>query len=218
MLFLIDYENVGRAGMRGSEFLNPQDHVIVFYSEVQKNAERRSLENIVSSGCVFEICKLYRTGKNALDFYIVSRLGQLIGGGYEGISVIVSQDCGFQSVRDYWEKRSGRRSIVCLAPNIEDGILSGNENNARTLELKRMSESLTIGGFYAAYAEKKRVRQVVEKLFAGTEYEEKTEEILNMMEGKQKTSRVIYLNSLHLFGRKCGLEIYQAIKACAELK
>ena len=49
MLFLIDYENVGRAGMRGSEFLNPQDHVIVFYSEVQKNAERRSLENIVSS-------------------------------------------------------------------------------------------------------------------------------------------------------------------------
>ena len=94
MLFLIDYENVGRAGMRGSEFLNPQDHVIVFYSEVQKNAERRSLENIVSSGCVFEICKLYRTGKNALDFYIVSRLGQLIGGGYEGISVIVSQDCG----------------------------------------------------------------------------------------------------------------------------
>lgn len=43
---------------------------------------------------------------------------------------------------------------MCLAPNIEDGILSGNENNARTLELKRMRESLTIGGFYAAYAEK----------------------------------------------------------------
>ena len=31
MLFLIDYENVGNAGMRGSSYLNAMDHVIVFY-------------------------------------------------------------------------------------------------------------------------------------------------------------------------------------------
>ena len=35
MLFLIDYENVGNAGMKGSDYLNAQDHVIVFYSEAR---------------------------------------------------------------------------------------------------------------------------------------------------------------------------------------
>ena len=58
MLFLIDYENVGRAGLRGCEYLDEQDHVVLFYSDGKKHAERRSLEQISSSGCRFEICKL----------------------------------------------------------------------------------------------------------------------------------------------------------------
>ena len=32
MYFLIDFENVRNAGMQGSEYLQPADHVIVFYS------------------------------------------------------------------------------------------------------------------------------------------------------------------------------------------
>ena len=92
MLFLVDYENVSKAGMKGSSFLDERDQIVIFYSEARKNAERRILEDITSSGCVFEVCKLCRTGKNALDFYIASRLGEMIGNGYEGISVIVSSD------------------------------------------------------------------------------------------------------------------------------
>lgn len=218
MLFLIDYENVGRTGMRGCEYLDAQDHVIMFYSEAKKNAERRTLEQITASGCVFEVCKLCRTGKNALDFYIASRLGELIGGGYTGISVIVSNDSGFQAVRDYWSKRTVNRRTVLLSACMEDGIVSGNENNERTKELRYLRENLTIGGYYAAYAEKMRVRAVLEKLFAGTEYESMTGEIQNLIEGKEKTSKIIYLNSLHLFGRKSGLEIYQALKACEDLQ
>lgn len=218
MLFLIDYENVGKTGMRGCEYLNVQDHVIMFYSEGKKNAERRSLDQITASGCLFEVCKLHRTGKNALDFYIVSRLGELIGGGYDGISVIVSNDHGFQAVRDYWEKRADCKRMVYLSACIEDGIVSGNENNDRTKELRRLRESLAIEGYYSAYTERMRIRTVLEKLFAGTAYETMTDEIQNLIEGREKTSKVIYLNSLHLFGRKNGLEIYHKIKACEELK
>ena len=217
MLFLIDYENVGRTGMRGCEYLDAQDHVIIFYSECKKNTERRILEHITASGCIFEACKLCRTGKNALDFYIASRLGELIGSGYTGISVIVSNDSGFQAVRDYWEKRAADRRMIRLSACIEDGIVSGNENNERTKELRRLRENLTIGGYYSAYAERMRVRTVLEKLFAGTEYESMTDEIQNLIEGKEKTSKIIYLNSLHLFGRKNGLEIYHALKACEDL-
>lgn len=217
MLFLVDYENVGRAGLRGCEYLDEQDHVVLFYSEGRKHAERRNLDQLISSGCTFEICKLYRTGKNALDFYIASRLGELIGSGYDGISVIVSNDSGFQAIRDYWGKSSQCRRVVYLSACIEDGIVSGNENNERTRELKRLRERLVIGEYYSAYTERMRVRTVLEKLFAGTEYEAMTDEIQNLIEGKDKTSKVIYLSSLHLFGRKGGLEIYNTLKACDEL-
>ena len=62
-----------------------------------------------------------------------------------------------------------------------------------------------------------RIRKVLERLFAGTEYETMTDDIQNLIEGKEKTSKIIYLSSLHLFGRKSGLEIYNTIKACEEL-
>lgn len=218
MLFLIDYENVGNAGMKGFEYLDAGDHVIIFYSDARKNVERRVVETISSCGCVFEVCKLCQTGKNALDFYIVSRLGELIGGGYDGVAVIVSRDGGFRAVRDYWEKRAKHRRRMCLAPSIEDGIVSGNEGNARTQELKRLRESLNIGGYYGLYAERIRTRSILEKLFEGTEYENVTDEIQSLIQGKEKTLKVIYLGSLHRFGRKHGLEIYHKLRECEELQ
>lgn len=217
MLFLVDYENVGCNGMRGSEYLNEQDRVIIFYSDARKNIERRYLEAITDSGCTFEICKLCKTGKNALDFYIATRLGELMGEGYRGITVIVSNDGGFQAVRDYWEKRAEQKRRVFVSSSIEIGIASSNENNARTKELKKQRQTLTIGSYYAAYAEKKRIREVLEQLFAGTEYEAMVSEIQNLIGGKEKAARVIYLNSLHLFGRKNGLAIYNKLKTCEEL-
>lgn len=217
MLFLIDYENVGCTGMRGCEYLDENDHMIIFYSDAKKNLERRYLEAITDSGCVFEICKLCKTGKNALDFYIATRLGELIGEGYQGVSVIVSHDNGFQAVRDYWEKRAQHKRKVFLSACVEDGIVSGGENNERTKELRRKRESLGIGGYYAAYTEKRRIRQVLQDLFAGTEYETMINEIQNLIEGKERAARVMYLNSLHLFGRKNGLAIYNKLKTCEEL-
>ncbi len=217
MLFLIDYENVSKAGMRGSSYLESGDHIIIFYSEARKHAERRILEDISSSGCVFEVCKLCKTGKNALDFYIASRLGELIGGGYDGVSVIVSNDSGFQAVRDYWTKKSVHKNRVYLSSCIEDGIVSGNEDNERTRELKHLRENLAIGNFHAAYTEKMRMKKVLEELFAGTQYENMTAEIQNLIEGRNKTPKVIYLSSLKLFGRKNGLEIYNKIKECDAL-
>ncbi|MBD5505734.1 MAG: NYN domain-containing protein [Lachnospiraceae bacterium] len=217
MLFLIDYENVGNAGMRGCNYLNTQDHVIVFYSEAKKHMEQRALEAVSGSGCTFEICKLCKTGKNALDFYIATRLGELFGEGYEGIAVIVSNDSGFQAVRDYWEKRAAHKRKVVLSNCIEDGIVSGNENNERTRELRRLREKLAIGGYYSAYTERMRIKTVLRKIFEGTQYESKVEEIQNMLDGKEKNSKIIYLDSLHLFGRKGGLEVYNKIKACNEL-
>ena len=218
MLFLIDYENVGNAGMKGCKYLDTGDHVIIFYSEAKKHMEQRWLENITASGCGFDICKLCKTGKNALDFYIASRLGELMGSGYEGVAVVVSNDSGFQAIRDYWEKRAVHRKRILLSSCIEDGIMSGNENNERTKALHHLREKISIGGYHSACMERMRVKQVLQELFAETEYENRIEEIQNMIEGKEKSAKIIYLNSLHLFGRKSGLEIYNRIKASDELQ
>lgn len=218
MLFLIDYENVGNVGMKGHEYLDEGDYVVLFYSEAKKNMERRVLENITASGCRFEVYKLCKTGKNALDFYIASRLGELVGGGYEGTSVIVSNDAGFQAVRDYWWSRAPHRRRVLLSPCLEAGIVSGNENNQRTRELRQKRESLSIGKYYEAYWERMRIKAVLKKLFEGTPYEGMTEKIQNILEKKGNTAKITYLTSLHLFGREDGLEIYHKIKSCRELR
>lgn len=217
MLFLVDYENVGNMGMKGSQYLNTSDYMIVFYSEAKKNMERRFLEDITNSGCVFEICKLCKSGKNALDFYIASKLGELFGDGFMGTAVIVSHDNGFQAVRDYWEKRAVHKRRVLLSACIEDGIVSSNENSDRARELKRLRENLTIGGFFADYTEKMRIKAVIKKLFDGTEYEGMTEQIQKLMIEKEKTPRIIYLKCLRSFGRDGGLAIYNRMKTCGEL-
>lgn len=212
MLFLVDYENVGNAGMRGSSYLNANDRVIIFYSESQRFMERRALEDITSSGCVFEICKLYQSGKNAIDFYIASRLGELDENDYEGFAIVVSNDNGFKAVKDYWERRAYHKRKVLISSCLEDGLISANENNERTRLLRSLREKLTIGGYYADYMEKIRTKKELQNLFAGTEYEDRLEQIQSLLERKDKSWKLIYLNSLHLFGRKDGLEIYHKIK------
>lgn len=217
MLFLVDYENIGNMGMKGCCYLNESDHVVIFYSDARRHMERRYLEDIANTGSVFEICKLYKSGKNALDFYIASKLGELFGSGFSGTAVIVSQDNGFQAVCDYWGKRAIPKRTVLLSSCVEEGIVSGNENNERTRELRRLRENLTIGGYFADYTETLRVKEVIKNLFDGTEYEEMTGEIQKLMEEKKKMPKLIYLNCLHSFGRDNGLAIYNRMKACGEL-
>lgn len=217
MLFLIDYENVGNAGMKGCHYLNASDYIVIFYSETRKNMERRFLEDITNSGCAFEICKLCKNGKNALDFYITSKLGEMFGGGFEETAVIVSRDTGFQAARDYWDKRAVHKRRVLLSNCVEDGIVSSNENSDRTRELKRFRENLSIGGFFADYTEEMRIKAVIKNLFEGTEYEGRTEEIQKLMEGERKAPKIIYLNCLHSFGRNSGLAIYNRMKLCGKL-
>lgn len=211
MLFLIDFENVGNAGMKGSDYLDERDDVIIFYSEARKHMEQRILEEITSSGCVFDICKLCKAGKNALDFYIASRLGEMIGNRCEDAIVIVSNDSGFQAVREYWEKRAIYKRKILISSCIEDGIVGGNENDERTKILRHLREKISIGAYHSAYTEKMRVKSVLEELFKGTEYEDRIEEIQNMITGK--SPKLIYLSSLHIFGKKGGLEIYNRIKS-----
>ena len=73
MYFLVDFENVRSNGLRGAEYLNENDYLTLFFSRVAHSCENRYLEEIEQSGCTFDTCKLVKTGKNGLDFYIATR-------------------------------------------------------------------------------------------------------------------------------------------------
>lgn len=95
MYFLIDHENVKSNGYKGADYLLPEDTVEIFYSECCKNISQGLFKDMKESGCEIKICKLCQTRKNALDFYITSRLGEMIGNFYQS-------DLKIQSLRISW--------------------------------------------------------------------------------------------------------------------
>lgn len=82
--FLVDFENVGNQGLQGTSWLNAEDSITIFFSQTKAKIEQRKLQQIIRSKCDFQICRLDKTGKNALDFYIATRVGEIYGSGYAG--------------------------------------------------------------------------------------------------------------------------------------
>ena len=105
MYFLIDYENVNYAGLEGTEFLEKGDTISFFFSEKCDKIVGYRMMDIDNSGCTFEICKLKNIRKNALDFYIASKVGEIFAMDCDAKIAIISVDKDHQSVIDYWKPR-----------------------------------------------------------------------------------------------------------------
>lgn len=217
MYFLIDYENVRNSGMRGTEFLLPSDWVIIFYSDAAPAIEQRHLNNIQLASCGFETCKLLKKRKNGLDFYIASKAGALFGAERCQNLVIVSNDTGFQAVRDYWQERSGTKHRVALSESIEHGIITANENSERAALIRSYRKTVDIGQFTAVYQEKLRIQQALLRAFEGTDFCDRLQDIQDILK-EGSSPKVIYLDSLRRFGRKGGQEVYRILKNCKQLQ
>lgn len=217
MYFLVDFENVRNLGMRGTEFLLRSDCVVLFYSDAAPAIEQRHLNNIQLAGCGFETCKLLKKRKNGLDFYIASKAGALFGAERCQNLVIVSNDTGFQAVRDYWQDRSGTKHRVALSESIEHGILAANENSERANLIRSYRKNVDIGNFDAAYQENLKMQRMLQETFSGTAFIGRLKEIEEILK-PGATPKVIYLDSLRRFGRKEGQEIYRILKTCGNFQ
>jgi len=211
MYFLIDFENVKNAGMRGTEYLLPSDHILIFYSVNAPNIEQRHLMNIQNSSCGFEAYKLLKARKNGLDFYIATKVGELFGAKNCNRAVIVSCDQGFLAVRDFWQERSGTKNRVAVSDCVEQGIISSGEISERADRIRSYRKTVDIGNFYAAYKENQKLQELLRETFAGTAYADRVGDIEDIL--KAGTSpKIIYLGSLRRFGRKEGQEVYRILK------
>ena len=111
---LVDYENVSSSGgLKGVEYLNEKDTLIIFYSQCCEKIRAEYIEMIEKSRCGFKIYKLSRTGKNALDFYIAVECGFISANGEKQIA-IVSKDKGFSAIADFFRIKNEIENVMIL--------------------------------------------------------------------------------------------------------
>lgn len=213
---LVDYENVGNAnGLRGVDALRDTDTLIIFYSGCCSKIRYDYLQEIKESGCEFRIVKLKKIGKNALDFYIAAECGVVSERGERQVAII-SNDKGFQAVIDFFVMDKETENIQIIRAGSIETALTGftiPEETIRKTMLKRRMSLLDLSEEYNKIKEQKKVQRELQDIFQGTDYEERTAEIIHFVNcGKNRGKKELYTSSLHCFGRKDGTVIYRLLK------
>lgn len=210
MKFFVDYENVGSLGFRGAEYLSSEDEVVLFYSKTCQTLERGVLNRLYDSGCDFSLCKLERTGHNALDFYITSHIGEVLGKGYDGVIAIVSHDKGFRAIYDYWKARNPGMTIVCKQ-DIIHCILSSNENSIRRKQISTELAMEDVEKDFARFERRALLRTSLEEELGGSDREWHMDELAKSLVQRQ-VGRETYLSLMREYGIQDGQAIYRALK------
>lgn len=128
-LFLIDYENVNSAGLHGIGQASQDDRVILFYSHAANTLSFEIMDEMVSSGIMPERVCLERTGKNALDFQLVTFLGYLIAKEKADAYYIISKDAGYQASIAFCQEYFGVK--VQLKPSMKAALGNAAKQKAR---------------------------------------------------------------------------------------
>ena len=102
---LVDWENIVSINafnvvFKGINYLDEEDEIYFFYSCHCPRLKREYYNAILNSGSKMKFCRLQNTGKNALDFYIVTEVGRLVERGEKEIAIL-SGDNGYKAVKDY---------------------------------------------------------------------------------------------------------------------
>lgn len=213
MYFLIDYENVHYAGLEGTEFLEKDDTVSIFFSAVCEKIVSYRMKDIEMSGCNFEICKLQNTRKNALDFYIASKVGEIFAVDKEARIAIISSDSGFNSLLDYWKMRLSVPNQLVRCKTLAKAISFVNGGGARKWLVDERMKMVDLQTACGRYEERNRIVNGIRNLFADTDYENLISQIIDLVI-LSDGPKVLYLNSLKSFGRKAGTDVYRKIKNC----
>lgn len=123
-VYLIDFENVTSAGISGIQRLTKEDKVYIFYTVNASNMSFAAHLNLLSSPAEVIYYNVTSGGKNALDFQLASFLGYLISKGEDKDFYIISNDKGYDHVKNFWE-RSGIAAGVTIngAPSINRSLM-----------------------------------------------------------------------------------------------
>lgn len=213
---LVDYENVqGYQGLKGVEYLNEDDHLIIFYSASCMKITKEYMDPIKDSGCIFSIYKLKTSRKNALDFYIATEAGRLSALGDNQIALI-TRDRGFDSIRDYFDVNDDLKStklVVC--DSVEHGLekLTDPSDSNRRKVIRQKMQPVDLEVEYGRLKELGAMRDKLTQILKDTKYSDMTDNIVRFFTDNEGVkSKKLYTGTLHEFGLKNGVEIYRILK------
>ncbi len=113
-IYLVDTENVGFAWKHLLEHINSTDKIILFYTENTPYLSYLDLAYLQTLCDRFILEKCY-TGKNALDFQLISYMGYHMKSSPKSQFIIISNDSGYDSVIQYWLDKE--RNITRMTSN-----------------------------------------------------------------------------------------------------
>ncbi len=95
MIFLVDGDNHLSEGLQGIDLLTEEDSVFIFYGKGQSLAPiQRQCEHTRAQ---VQYLESVRSGKNSIDFQIITELGVLVGRGEAEFAYVISHDKGYES-------------------------------------------------------------------------------------------------------------------------
>lgn len=118
-VYLVDYENVHREGLRGISHVLPENQVAVFYSGNPPEVDilRRLANKYDNSG--LELFCHHKVWKNYEDFQLSTYLGYMVSDPSVDRIRIISKDHGFDAVVDFWLNAGiniRRQETICGKP------------------------------------------------------------------------------------------------------
>lgn len=114
-IYLIDFENVASEGLNGITQLDPQDQVVIFFSNNSKSLSMKMHILIGKSVCNLDYFEATVGGKNALDHQVSTWLGYLVAtGAAERNYYIVSRDAGYKFVASFWSESDLHPNVRCV--------------------------------------------------------------------------------------------------------
>lgn len=154
-IYFIDSENVNDNWLKVIDNLGKSDEIKVFYTEKSANISPASVKRLISDKVNLSWIECF-TGKNALDFQLVTELGYCVGLNSKDKFVIVSNDKGYEAVVKYWVikgidisreevemenektlKRSRKKDTLRKTENRKKSDVSNNEILSKQVEAKR---------------------------------------------------------------------------------
>lgn len=141
-VYLVDFENVRSAGLKGVENLDEEDKVIIFYS---KNADAITFDVhmlLSKSRAEIETYMILRGGRNSLDFQLSTYLGYLVMENRFRNIVIISGDKGFLCALNFWDENKElcnanitmSKSIEAFVSNEPDDDLENEMLDSKFIE------------------------------------------------------------------------------------
>ena len=213
-IFLVDFENVGSSGLNGLELLEKDDYVYIFGRHLKLFLSKDEVVNKIRKSKTdnIEFYDTHKTADNYLDFQLISFLGYLVGKGEKANYYIISEDKGFDSAVDFWEKRNiSIHKQKCIKINsLENNIVK--EETSKTIKKEKQNtaekkESLQ-NAIKIPERFKKRIREAVKDDIANRNEYNVIYSAMRQCDSKTKLG--VFLKEK--IGKKRNLAVYNHIK------